>query len=112
VLLVLLPLLLLLLLPLPPPLLLPLQVFFSSWLGYPILFMLGQEGFFSWLSPWGSVVGHCIVDVLSKNVGGHTYCIAWLTRKPVAGLFGADLLGVWWAIALWTSSATRRCTQW
>lgn len=32
------------------------------------MFMLGQEGFFRVLSPWGSVVGHCIVDVLSKNV--------------------------------------------
>jgi hypothetical protein len=31
--------------------------------------MLGSEGFFGKLSPWGSVLGHCIVDVLSKNVG-------------------------------------------
>jgi bacteriorhodopsin len=36
--------------------------------GYPVLFMLGSEGFFGKLSPWGSVLGHCIVDVLSKNV--------------------------------------------
>jgi bacteriorhodopsin len=36
--------------------------------GYPILFVLGTEGFFGKLTPWGSVVGHCIVDLLSKNV--------------------------------------------
>lgn len=39
--------------------------------GYPVLFMLGREGFFGKLSPWASVLGHCIVDVLSKNVGDH-----------------------------------------
>ena len=36
--------------------------------GYPILFVLGSEGFIGALSPWGSVVGLCIVDLLSKNV--------------------------------------------
>jgi hypothetical protein len=40
----------------------------ASAAGYPVLFMLGPEGFFGVLSPWGSVVGHCIVDLLSKNV--------------------------------------------
>ncbi|WIA30744.1 hypothetical protein OEZ86_000810 [Tetradesmus obliquus] len=46
------------------------KVFFTSWLGYPVLFVLGTEGFFGVLSPWGSVVGHCIVDLLSKNLWG------------------------------------------
>ncbi|WIA10699.1 hypothetical protein OEZ85_010879 [Tetradesmus obliquus] len=45
-------------------------VFYTSWLGYPVLFVLGTEGFFRVLSPWGSVVGHCIVDLLSKNLWG------------------------------------------
>lgn len=39
--------------------------------GYPVLFMLGSEGFFGKLSPWASVLGHCIVDVLSKNESLH-----------------------------------------
>jgi hypothetical protein len=40
-----------------------------------VLFVLGREGFFGVLSPWGSVVGHCIVDVLSKNVSTGCSCI-------------------------------------
>jgi bacteriorhodopsin len=67
-----------------------LQVFFTSWMGYPVLFMLGQEGFYHLLSPWGSVVGHCVVDVLSKNVGA---CWGRASTSHMQKAFAAATLG-------------------
>jgi bacteriorhodopsin len=50
--------------------------------GYPVLFMLGQEGFFGILSPWNSVLAHCIVDVLSKNVSRDLPVAVWPVSTP------------------------------
>ncbi|PNH09251.1 Sensory rhodopsin-1 [Tetrabaena socialis] len=44
-------------------------VFFLSWGAYPVLFLLGPEGFGN-LSIYGSIIGHTVIDVLSKNVWG------------------------------------------
>jgi bacteriorhodopsin len=49
--------------------LLALQVFFGSWLLFPILFLMGPEGF-GHLSPWGSIIAHTFADLLSKNLWG------------------------------------------
>lgn len=46
-----------------------LQVFFGSWLLFPILFLMGPEGF-GHLSPWGSIIAHTFADLLSKNLWG------------------------------------------
>lgn len=47
-------------------------VFFSSWLMFPILFILGSSGFFGHSNPpvseSMSIVGHSIADLLSKNL--------------------------------------------
>ncbi|GMH35170.1 hypothetical protein BSKO_03038 [Bryopsis sp. KO-2023] len=43
--------------------------FFGSWVWYPILFMLGPEGF-GHLSIAGSDIGHTAVDMFSKNIFG------------------------------------------
>lgn len=46
-----------------------LQVFFGSWLLFPILFLMGPEGF-GHLSVYGSIIAHTAADLLSKNVWG------------------------------------------
>jgi bacteriorhodopsin len=48
---------------------LALQVFFGSWLLFPILFLLGPEGF-GHLPPWVSIIAHTFADMLSKNLWG------------------------------------------
>jgi hypothetical protein len=48
------------------------------------LFVLGKEGFFGKLSPWGSVVGHCIVDLLSKNVSATS--LMWIVDSTAAAM--------------------------
>nr|AYO90662.1 FLInChR fusion protein [synthetic construct] len=44
-------------------------LFFVSWGMFPILFILGPEGF-GVLSVYGSTVGHTIIDLMSKNCWG------------------------------------------
>jgi len=44
-------------------------VFFVSWVMFPILFVLGPEGF-GHLSAYGSTIGHTVADLLSKNLWG------------------------------------------
>lgn len=44
-------------------------IFYSSWVMFPILFVAGPEGF-GHISPAGSVIGHTIADLLSKNLWG------------------------------------------
>lgn len=46
-----------------------LQVFFGSWLLFPILFLMGPEGF-GHLSVYGSIIAHTFADLLSKNLWG------------------------------------------
>ena len=48
-------------------------VFFGSWSCFPLLFLLGPEGN-GVLTHTGSIIGHCIVDLLSKNLWGF---LAW-----------------------------------
>ena len=43
--------------------------FFGSWVWYPILFVLGPEGF-GHLSIAGSDIAHTFVDLSSKNLFG------------------------------------------
>ena len=43
--------------------------FYSSWAMFPILFVVGPEGF-GHITPAGSVIGHTIADLLSKNLWG------------------------------------------
>eukprot|EP00227_Mantoniella_beaufortii_P007488 CAMPEP_0197591930 /NCGR_PEP_ID=MMETSP1326-20131121/14094_1 /TAXON_ID=1155430 /ORGANISM="Genus nov. species nov., Strain RCC2288" /LENGTH=445 /DNA_ID=CAMNT_0043157513 /DNA_START=176 /DNA_END=1513 /DNA_ORIENTATION=- len=43
--------------------------FYSSWCMFPILFVAGPEGF-GHISPAGSIIGHSIADLLSKNLWG------------------------------------------
>lgn len=43
--------------------------FYSSWVMFPILFVAGPEGF-GHISPAGSIIGHSIADLLSKNLWG------------------------------------------
>jgi len=54
-------------------LLLNAAVFFGSWSCFPLLFLLGPEGN-GVLTHTGSIIGHCIVDLLSKNLWGF---LAW-----------------------------------
>ena len=44
-------------------------IFYSSWVMFPILFVAGPEGF-GHISPAGSIIGHSIADLLSKNLWG------------------------------------------
>ncbi|EFJ51427.1 hypothetical protein VOLCADRAFT_79664 [Volvox carteri f. nagariensis] len=44
-------------------------LFFVSWGMFPVLFLLGPEGF-GHLSVYGSTIGHTIIDLLSKNCWG------------------------------------------
>ena len=44
-------------------------IFYSSWVMFPILFVAGPEGF-GHVSPAGSIIGHSIADLLSKNLWG------------------------------------------
>jgi bacteriorhodopsin len=43
--------------------------FFTSWIMFPILFLMGPEGF-GHLSPYASIIGHTFADLLSKNLWG------------------------------------------
>jgi hypothetical protein len=43
--------------------------FFTSWIMFPLLFLMGPEGF-GHLSPYASVISHTFADVLSKNLWG------------------------------------------
>mmetsp|Transcript_37645 Transcript_37645/g.93597 ORF Transcript_37645/g.93597 Transcript_37645/m.93597 type:complete len:437 (-) Transcript_37645:414-1724(-) len=43
--------------------------FYSSWCMFPILFVAGPEGF-GHITPAGSIIGHTIADLLSKNLWG------------------------------------------
>jgi len=43
--------------------------FYTSWCMFPILFVIGPEGF-GHTSPAGSSIGHTIADLLSKNLWG------------------------------------------
>jgi len=43
--------------------------FYASWVMFPILFVAGPEGF-GHISPAGSIIGHSIADLLSKNLWG------------------------------------------
>lgn len=43
--------------------------FFTSWIMFPLLFLMGPEGF-GHLSPYASVIAHTFADVLSKNLWG------------------------------------------
>lgn len=44
-------------------------MFYTSWCMFPILFLLGPEGF-GHISHYGSIVGHGLADLLSKNLWG------------------------------------------
>lgn len=44
-------------------------MFFTSWLFFPILFLMGPEGF-GHLSAWGSIIAHTLADLMSKNLWG------------------------------------------
>lgn len=44
-------------------------IFYVSWCMFPILFVLGPEGA-GHISGEGSTIGHCIADLLSKNLWG------------------------------------------
>lgn len=45
------------------------QVFFGSWLLFPVLFLMGPEGF-GHFSIYGSIIAHTFADLLSKNLWG------------------------------------------
>ncbi|GFR44465.1 hypothetical protein Agub_g5726 [Astrephomene gubernaculifera] len=44
-------------------------IFFATWGFYPVLFLLGPEGY-GVMSMYGSTISHTAVDLLSKNVWG------------------------------------------
>nr|AGT48261.1 VCOMET [synthetic construct] len=44
-------------------------LFFVSWGMFPVLFLLGPEGF-GHISPYGSAIGHSILDLIAKNMWG------------------------------------------
>ncbi|GIL89020.1 hypothetical protein Vretifemale_16924 [Volvox reticuliferus] len=44
-------------------------LFFLSWGMFPVLFLLGPEGF-GHLTVYGSTIGHTVIDLLSKNCWG------------------------------------------
>nr|AEL28924.1 chimeric channelrhodopsin C1V1 variant 2 [synthetic construct] len=43
--------------------------FFVAWGMFPVLFLLGTEGF-GHISPYGSAIGHSILDLIAKNMWG------------------------------------------
>lgn len=44
-------------------------IFFMSWVMFPLLFLMGPEGF-GHLSDYGSIIAHTFADVMSKNLWG------------------------------------------
>nr|AHH02134.1 protein 124 [synthetic construct] len=44
-------------------------LFFASWGMFPVLFLLGPEGF-GHIGLYGSTIGHTVIDLLSKNCWG------------------------------------------
>nr|AHH02141.1 protein 116 [synthetic construct] len=44
-------------------------IFFASWACFPLLFVLGPEGF-GHISWYASTIGHTIIDLMSKNLWG------------------------------------------
>lgn len=60
-------------------------LFYGSWVLFPILFVLGPEGF-GHLTIAGSAIGHTVADVMSKNLWG--LCGNSLRNKVGAGIRG------------------------
>ncbi len=44
-------------------------LFFASWTAFPILFVMGPEGF-GHLTLYGGIIAHTVVDFMSKNLWG------------------------------------------
>lgn len=44
-------------------------LFYGSWILFPVLFVLGPEGF-GHLTIAGSAISHTVADVMSKNLWG------------------------------------------
>lgn len=60
---------------------------FSSWLMFPILFVLGPEGLYH-ITYSGSVIGHSIADVLSKNIWA---IFEWWLEFNIHARYSAEL---------------------
>lgn len=61
-------------------------LFFVSWLMFPILFLMGPEGF-GHLTTYGSTIAHTVADILSKNLWGlFGHHLRYKVRHPPAAL--------------------------
>nr|AHH02101.1 protein 114 [synthetic construct] len=62
-------------------------IYYFSWVMFPVLFAIGSEGL-GYITLSGSVIGHCIADLLSKNVWG---LLEWYLEFCVHSRYHAEL---------------------